>query len=129
MCSLSIGQSLGHFQRSTVDDLDPVKNTRRPAKTYLNQPLFFASVSVKIAVDYVPCSIFLVGRWQSNTLRPSYLYKFWYKAVHFESALETELQNHSKNAYSLNRTCIASSILRQISRALVSHRQLFRSIR
>ena len=51
--SLKIGQSLGHFQRSTVDDLDPVQNTRRPAKTYLNQPLFFASVSVKKAVDYV----------------------------------------------------------------------------
>ena len=81
---LKYGQSLGHFQRSTVDDLDPVQNTRRPAKTYLNQPLFFASVSVKKAVDYVPCSIFLDGRWQSNTLRSSYLYKFWYKAVHFE---------------------------------------------
>ena len=35
-------------------------------------------------VDYMPCGIFLEGRWQFNTLRLLYLYKFWYKAVHFE---------------------------------------------
>ena len=34
-------------------------------------PYFFASVLVKKAVDYVPCRIFLKGRWQSNTLRSS----------------------------------------------------------
>ena len=36
-----------------------------------NVPQLSSSVLVKKAVDYVPCRIFLKGRWQSNSLRSS----------------------------------------------------------
>ena len=68
-----------------MDDLDHVQNTRRPGIQNIPQsapilPAFWLQKSV----DYMPCSVFIEGRWQSKTLWLSYLFKFWNKAVHFE---------------------------------------------